>query len=97
MTRSASTVYRDSPVPIWTLAFLPMADNNGLVWALDNSLLYATSSDGTVGAFNPDTGELYNSFQPTGDGTVPFSNNSEVDFLSDGSTFIYAVMEGDNW
>jgi hypothetical protein len=36
-------------------------------------------------------------FQPSGDGTVPFSCNGEVDFNSAGDTVIYAVTEGDIW
>lgn len=55
---SAQTVLYDAPVSQWVQTFLPMTDNNGLVWAPDDLLLYATSMDGTVAALNPDTGEL---------------------------------------
>jgi hypothetical protein len=94
----AQTTFLADPVPLWTTTFSPMADNNGLVWAPDDSLLYATAANGTLGAINPDTGELYNSFQPSGNGTVPFTCNGEVSFSTtdDGSTVIYAVTEGDS-
>lgn len=85
------------PVPKWTATFLPMLDNNGLVWAPDDSAVYATSSDGTVGLFSPDDGTSFGTFQPTGDGTVPFTSNGEVDFNSAGDTIIYAVTQGDTW
>jgi hypothetical protein len=85
------------PVPKWTATFLPMLDNNGLVWAPDDSSVYATSSDGTVGLFNPDDGTSLGTFQPPGDGTVPFTCNGEVSFNSVGDTIIYAVSEGDSW
>lgn len=93
----AQTEFFDAPQPTWTTTFLPMADNNGIVWAPDDSLIYATSSDGTLGLFNPDDGTLYNQFQPSGDGTTPFFCTGEVSFNSAGDTVIYAVTEGDTW
>jgi hypothetical protein len=74
-----------------------MLDNTGLVWAPDDSAVYATSSDGAVALFSPDDGTVLGEFQPSGDGTVPFSCNGEVDFNSAGDTVIYAVTEGDIW
>ena len=93
----AQTSFYDNPVPLWQTAFLPMGDNNGLVWAPDDSLLYATAQDGTVAALNPDNGETYWSWLPAGDGTVPFSCNGEVSFSSDGSSVVVAITEGDSW
>jgi hypothetical protein len=72
-----------------------MLDNNGLVWAPDDLRLYATSVDGTVAALDPDNGTIAWTFQPTGDGTIPFSCNGEASFAADGSSVIYAVTEGD--
>lgn len=94
---NAQTILYDAPVNLWVQTFLPMGDNNGLVWAPDDLLLYATSLDGVIGAFNPDDGSLAWSFQPTGDGTVPFTCNGEVSFSVDETSVIYAVTEGDNW
>jgi WD40 repeat protein len=93
----AQTSFLPEPRPKWVMAFSPMLDGNGLVWAPDDTLVYATAADGTIGAFNPENGEIYNTFQPTGDGTVPFSCNGEIDFSSDGNSLIYAVTEGDTW
>ena len=93
----AQTVLYDAPVNKWVTTFLPMLDNNGLVWAPDNLRLYATSIDGTVAALDPDNGTIAWTFQPTGDGTIPFSCNGEVSFAADGSSIIYAVTEGDSW
>jgi len=93
----AQTVLYDTPANKWVQTFLPMGDNNGLVWAPDDLLLYATSIDGTVAAINPDDGTIVWTFQPTGDGTVPFSCNGEVSFATDASSIIYAVTEGDFW
>lgn len=91
------TVLYDAPVAQWVQTFLPMTENNGLVWAPDDLLLYATSMDGTVGAMSPDDGSIAWTFQPTGDGTVPFLCNGEVSFAVDMSSVIYAVTEGDIW
>jgi outer membrane protein assembly factor BamB len=91
----AQTVLYDAPVNKWVTTFLPMLDNNGLVWAPDDLRLYATSIDGTVAALDPDNGTIAWTFQPTGDGTIPFSCNGEASFAADGSSVIYAVTEGD--
>lgn len=93
----AQTVLYDAPINKWVTTFLPMLDNNGLVWAPDDLRLYATSVDGTVAALDPDNGTIAWTFQPTGDGTIPFSCNGEASFAADGSSVIYAVTEGDVW
>mmetsp|Transcript_13067 Transcript_13067/g.23681 ORF Transcript_13067/g.23681 Transcript_13067/m.23681 type:complete len:511 (-) Transcript_13067:207-1739(-) len=96
VTLGSARAQFDNPVPKWTATFRPMLDNTGLVWAPDDSAVYATSSDGAVALFSPDDGTLLGEFQPSGDGTVPFSCNGEVDFNSAGDTVIYAVTEGDS-
>jgi hypothetical protein len=52
------------PVPKWTATFRSMLDNTGLVWAPDDSAVYATSSDGAVALFSPDDGTLLGEFEP---------------------------------
>jgi len=96
VTLGSARAQFDNPVPKWTATFRPMLDNTGLVWAPDDSAVYATSSDGAVALFSPDDGTVLGEFQPSGDGTVPFSCNGEVDFNSAGDTVIYAVTEGDS-
>lgn len=94
---NAQTVLYDAPVNLWVTTFLPMLDGNGLVWAPDDLLVYAASVDGHVAAIHPDDGNITWMFQPTGDGTVPFSCTGEVSFAADATSFVYAVTEGEIW
>jgi outer membrane protein assembly factor BamB len=72
-----------------------MGQGNGIVVAPDNSLLYATASDGTLGALNPADGSVAWSFKPTTDSTF-LNGNGQASVAMDGSYVVYGVTENMN-
>lgn len=71
-----------------------MSQGNGIVVAPDNSLLYATASDGTLGALDPSDGSIVWSHRPSG---VDFLNGyGQASVAMDGSYVVYAVTENLN-
>lgn len=71
-----------------------MGQGNGIVVAPDGALLYATSSDGMIGAFNPSDGNIEWSYKPSGADFVNGYGQASVSM--DGSFVIYGVTENAN-
>jgi outer membrane protein assembly factor BamB len=91
-----------APEPKWTASFSPMGQGNGVVVAPDNTALYATSTDGSVGAISPEDGSILWTYKPSSDGSFPLNGNGEVSVAVDGSYLVYGVTEnlnrdGESW
>lgn len=90
---AGQTTFLDGPLQAWSLVFEPMTDNNGIVVSADDSIVFATSATGGIGAMKRDDGTLLWSSA----GVTGGSSNGEVTFSSDGATLYYAVSTGATW
>jgi sugar lactone lactonase YvrE len=88
---AGQTTFLDAPLQAWSLVFEPMSDNNGIVVSADDSIVFATSATGGIGAMKRDDGTLL--WSSAGGG----SSNGEVTFSPDGATLYYAVSTGETW
>lgn len=86
------TSFLAAPEVSWTTDFEPMGQGNGIVLAPDSSLLFATASDGTIGALQPSDGTVEWSFKPSTDSTF-LNANGEASVAADGSFLVYGVTE----
>ena len=87
---NGQTTFLPGPETKWSTDFLPMGQGNGIV--VTSGALYATASDGTVGAMNPSDGSVMWTFKPTTDSTF-LNANGEVSVAADGSYLVYGVTE----
>lgn len=98
---SAQTTFLDAPEQKFSTKFLPMGQGNGIVFAPDNSAIYVTASDGTIGAISPDDGSVFWTYKPETGGSL-LSGTGEASVAVDGSYLVYGVTEnlnrdGENW
>jgi outer membrane protein assembly factor BamB len=99
---AGQTSFMNAPEPKWTASFSPMGQGNGVVVAPDNTALYATSNDGSVGAFSAEDGSIIWTYKAASGGSIPLTGNGEVSVAVDGSYLVYGVTEnrnrdGENW
>ena len=93
------TSFLNAPGRKWKASFSPMGQGNGIVVAPNNDAVYATSSNGSVGAFSPDDGSKLWTFNAPSDGLI---GNGEVSVAVDGSYLVYGYTEkfnrsGESW
>ena len=87
------TRFLNSPERKWSAKFSPMGHGNGIVVSPNSDAVYATSSNGSVGAFNPDDGSKLWIYKPTSDGLI---GNGGVSVAVDGSYLVYGYTESFN-
>jgi outer membrane protein assembly factor BamB len=93
------TSFMNAPVRKWISNFSPMGHGNGIVVAPNSNAVYATSSDGSVGAFSADDGSKLWTYKPTSDGLI---GNGGVSVAVDSSYLVYGYTEnfnrsGESW
>lgn len=86
------TTFLDAPQLVWSTDFKPMEKGNGIVVSPDNTRLYATASDGTIGAMDPSDGSVAWTYKPTLASTL-LNGNGQASISEDGSFLAYAVTE----
>jgi outer membrane protein assembly factor BamB len=93
-TAMAQDSFLDTPTRKWQVTVPPMGEGNGIVMETDDRAVFATSSDGTITALDPDDGSKNWDFQPpAGNGTVPLSSNGQVAISQDKKFMVYSVTE----
>jgi outer membrane protein assembly factor BamB len=93
-TAMAQDSFLDTPTRRWQVTVPPMGEGNGIVMETDDRAVFATSSDGTITALDPDDGSKNWDFQPpAGNGTVPLSSNGQVAISQDKKFMVYSVTE----
>lgn len=93
----AQDSFLGSPNRLWEVTVPPMGEGNGVVVEPDNKAIFATSSDGTITALDPDDGEQTWNYQPSAsNGSVPLSSNSQVAISSDKKFMVYSVTESED-
>jgi outer membrane protein assembly factor BamB len=93
------TSFLNAPERKWSAIFSPMGQGNGIVVAPDSDAVYATSTNGSVGAFSPVDGSKLWTYKPTSDGLI---GNGGVSVAVDGSYLVYGYTEnvnrsGESW
>lgn len=90
----AQDSFLGSPTKRWDVTVPPMGEGNGIVVEPDNKAIFATSSDGTISALDPDDGKQQWSYQPpASSNSVPLSSNGEVFISKDKKFMVYSVSE----
>jgi outer membrane protein assembly factor BamB len=89
---NGQTTFLPGPETKWSTDFLPMGQGTGIVVGPDNGVLYATASDGTIGAMSPSDGSIMWTFKPTTDSTF-LNANGEASIAADASYLVYGVTE----
>ena len=93
------TSFLNAPESKWRTTFSPMGQGNGIVVAPGNDAVYATSTNGSIGAFSPDDGSKLWIYMPTSDGVI---GSGRVSVAVDGSYLVYGYTEnfnrsGESW
>jgi DNA-binding beta-propeller fold protein YncE len=86
------TTFLPGPEPSWSTDFLPMGQGNGIAVSPDGTRLYATASDGTIGAMDPSDGTVEWTYKPT-TGSTLLGGNGQASISEDGSYLAYGVTE----
>jgi outer membrane protein assembly factor BamB len=87
--------YLASPNITWTSSISPLLKGNGIFLSPDDHILVSTSLDGTVNSFHPSTGAILWTHQPVPINNSLLSCHSGVTFSSNGSFFIYSVIDNE--
>jgi outer membrane protein assembly factor BamB len=98
-TVQAQISFLNAPERKWSTIFSPMGHGNGIVVAPNSDAVYATSSNGSVGAFSHVDGSKLWTYKPTSDGLI---GNGGVSVAVDGSYLVYGYTEnfnrlGESW
>ena len=89
--------YLTAPIQEWVSIAQPLSDGNQVALSPDEALLVATSTDGTISARDPETGNTEWSFRPTPlDGLPMFSTSGMTFSYNDeiGQFVVYGVSDG---
>ena len=93
----AQDSFLGNPTRKWEVVAPPMGFGNGIVVEPDNKAIFATSSDATITAFDPDDGAETWKYRPPGSSTsVPISSSSQAFISSDKKFMVYSFTESAN-
>jgi len=91
----AQDSFLESPTRKWQVTVPPMGEGNAIVMEPDDMAVFATSSDATISALDPDDGNVTWTYQPPGaNNSVPLLSTSGVVFSKDKKFMVYSFTEG---